>query len=776
MRPVTPWWIRYPRRWQQELDALTHRGWQWTVDASDQAHGLVSLRVHHPDALHAAAPVHPHAAADPADQHDSAGQTPTDDPRDDPGNDPRNGPGAADDRIRADRRRRGSSPRQPADPPVPPVSSVSLTVVFPAAYPFFPPDVRDPQQTLPINRHRDPVHGRLCLIHAQHWDLTTTAAQLLADRLPLLLADAGSQDAELDGRILEDPTPEPVGLCVPRTSARILVDGSWAIPAEVDHGTMLVGLLTLEDLRIGPGVVKRVLAPGLDLDTLAETPGRLFGHNVLGRWTRYPDFRPNDTARTLWRRVEPRLDPIRVTIAPGPDPSPGTTPTASDGWHLDDRIQVIGLLVPSEMRYREPGEEWIFLIRTQSDPAATPTYQVFGSAPAGADDVAARTPATAPVRGRSALVVGVGALGGTIAVELARAGIGNLDLLDGDVIDPATSCRQIAPALYAGLPKAGALREVLAENNPHTHVRAHQVDVGSAQPTRPGEPDPHTILVDLIQDMDLVVDTAADTAVSRYLATICRATATTFLHASATAGGHGGVVAAFGPEIEACWWCLLHHRHHRTVPFPPAAAGDEACVAPAGCSEPTFAGTGADLTTVAVHAARVALDRLIRPPLGASTAGIRGDLYVARLRDHRGRPIPVRWHARTLTQHPDCPMHPDDPDHPGHRSSCTPPLDAPLSTNPAPQPTSGRPGTPPTDPAATAHPSPPVTVTPAAGHRTTPAPTRTLRTQQRTSTSTGADAGVVPDPNPARQEVNEPWPPATALTPATATSPPPSIS
>lgn len=276
---MPPRWIRHPRRWHRELDALTHGGWQWTVDASDQAHGLVSLRVHHPDALRAAAPVRPREAPDPVDQRDSAGQIPTDDPGNDPGDDPGNDAGGeADDWIRADQECRDGSLRQPADPPV---SPVSLTVVFPPAYPFFPPDVRDPEQTLPISRHRDPVRGRLCLIHATDWDLTTTAAELLADRLPLLLVGSGGQDSELVRR-MEDPTPEPVGLCVPRTSARILVDGSWAIPTEIDHGTMLVGLLALEDLRIGPGVVKRVLAPGLDLDTLAETPGRLFGHNVLG--------------------------------------------------------------------------------------------------------------------------------------------------------------------------------------------------------------------------------------------------------------------------------------------------------------------------------------------------------------------------------------------------------------------------------------------------------------------------------------------------------------
>ena len=184
------------------------------------------------------------------------------------------------------------------------------------------------------------------------------------------------------------------------------------------------------------------------------------------------------------------------------------------------------------------------------------------------------------------------------------------------------------------------------------HVAAHIVTIGAVQVAGDGQPDPHAGIAHLVRHADLVIDTAADPSVSRYLAALCVASGRPFLHASATAGAHGGIVALFPTGAAGCWWCMLHHRHDQTLPFPPAADPEAGTVVPVGCTEPTFTGTGADLDTIASHATRTAIAHLTgdHPTRGSV-------LYVATLRDQHGRPVPVSWRTRRIRRHPDCRMH-----------------------------------------------------------------------------------------------------------------------
>ena len=239
-----------------------------------------------------------------------------------------------------------------------------------------------------------------------------------------------------------------------------------------------------------------------------------------------------------------------------------------------------------------------------------------------------------------------------------------------------------------------------------------------------GEPDPHSGLAHLIQHADLVIDTAADAAVTRYLAGLCWASSRPFLHASATAGAHGGIVALIRPGAAGCWWCLLHHRRDQTFPFPPAADPVDGAVVPAGCTEPTFTGTGADLATIAAHAARTAIAHLSRDPTPTGSV-----LYVAALRDHHGRPRPVSWPPGTSAATP--------------TARCTTCQRAAASSSRA-------------RPVRRLHNRRQRrTVRLAAGRNQQTATASTLRTQQRKqhSSAPASTAGAVLTPNPARQEV-----------------------
>ena len=78
----------------------------------------------------------------------------------------------------------------------------------------------------------------------------------------------------------------------------------------------------------------------------------------------------------------------------------------------------------------------------------------------------------------SVIVIGVGGVGSHAAEALARAGVGRLILIDGDVIDVTNINRQ-AHALHSsvGRAKAEAMRERIADINPSCDVSAKRLMV-----------------------------------------------------------------------------------------------------------------------------------------------------------------------------------------------------------------------------------------------------------------------------------------------------------
>ena len=69
-------------------------------------------------------------------------------------------------------------------------------------------------------------------------------------------------------------------------------------------------------------------------------------------------------------------------------------------------------------------------------------------------------------------VVGLGGVGGSCALALARSGVGCLTLVDGDVVEPGDFNRQaIAFDSLLGMPKPEACAKLIADINPDIRVR-----------------------------------------------------------------------------------------------------------------------------------------------------------------------------------------------------------------------------------------------------------------------------------------------------------------
>jgi hypothetical protein len=266
----------------------------------------------------------------------------------------------------------------------------------------------------------------------------------------------------------------------------------------------------------------------------------------------------------------------------------------------------------------------------------------------GRADLAARLPGGVGQRlaETTVTVVGVGALGGPIALELARAGVAGVHLVDGDRHEAATGSRQLPSVADAGEYKALAVARRILDHNPHCETSVGFRDLGDDD----GEELPR------LACSDLVIDATANPVASRFLAAHLRQAGTPLLIASATAGGWGGAIVTLPAAGGGCWECVQLHRADRRLPWPPAQ--DDGWLTPVGCSESTFTGGAFDLGEVALQTVRTALAILTTAPApsGVVRRSPYGDVQVLSLRGPRG-PQQPRWQSRGLTVHPGCPLH-----------------------------------------------------------------------------------------------------------------------
>jgi sulfur carrier protein ThiS adenylyltransferase len=84
------------------------------------------------------------------------------------------------------------------------------------------------------------------------------------------------------------------------------------------------------------------------------------------------------------------------------------------------------------------------------------------------------------VKGATIGIAGVGGLGSTIAIALARTGVGHLIIADFDLVEPSNLNRQQYFVDQIGLPKVYALRDTLTRINPHVRVTACHLRLGPA--------------------------------------------------------------------------------------------------------------------------------------------------------------------------------------------------------------------------------------------------------------------------------------------------------
>lgn len=208
------------------------------------------------------------------------------------------------------------------------------------------------------------------------------------------------------------------------------------------------------------------------------------------------------------------------------------------------------------------------------------------------------------LRDRKVAIVGCGSLGSKLAVILARSGVGEFLLVDDDLFLPDNLVRHDLDWRDVGIHKVDSVARRIALVNPAASCSVRRVRLGGQESSGTIE-----TLLESLAASDIIVDATADAKVFNYVCAAVAISKKPMVWAEVFGGGFGGLVARYRPSrepdpasmrraIES--WCA---DQGQVLPRPAYRYGGEP-------DSPAIA-DDADVTVMAGHAARMAIDLLI---------------------------------------------------------------------------------------------------------------------------------------------------------------------
>lgn len=281
---------------------------------------------------------------------------------------------------------------------------------------------------------------------------------------------------------------------------------------------------------------------------------------------------------------------------------PEGTPLPPKGkWsELQAALQAMGISVPtSRFALFACGEELFAYSVFEDSDEFFPAAVVIENPPAKRLD-----DAHAALTERKVGIVGCGSLGSKVAVTLARSGVGQFLLVDDDVFLPENLIRHDLDWRDVARHKADAVSSRVQLTNPSAVCAVRRDRLGGQESS--GSLDS---LIEALGACDLLVDASAEPKVFNYLSAAATLWKKPFVWGEVFAGGIGGLIARYRPEIEPdpqsirrnyFSWCA-EQGHQVPRPAGKYEGGEGA---------PFIADDG-EVSIIAGHVARFAVDLLI---------------------------------------------------------------------------------------------------------------------------------------------------------------------
>lgn len=505
----------------------------------------------------------------------------------------------------------------------------ALDVTFPELYPYFRCEVR--AENLDLLHHQNPFRKNLCLLGrgTDQWSTRDSLAWLLSDQLPKL-AEALDADTDSAAAALEEQQGEPVSDYYPyEIGDVVLVDSSWRIPPEFDRGRIKLEYKPHADDEPFRAVVTEI--------TWRHGPLYRAPDHLLGL---FPETLEGDLVRLEQPLLIDDPNEFQRLVRDGK----GQGKWCGPAW---SKRQVVGVVFPEESLWRgESGQGWLFVVGFKAKKALRANYRFVRADRAGVQDLTSRAPELRPLREHTVAVVGLGCLGAPSALEFARAGVGELRLLDCDRIDAAGSIRWPFGLHWAGLPKADALRHFIRSHYPLTKPIPFVHKLGASDSDV-------SVLNQTLDGATLIYDAAAEVGISYFLADWARHAGIPYVGVWSLQGAWGGQVARLLPGgATGCWYCLQRAKTEGQIPAPPH--DPKGWFQPTGCADPTFFGAGFDLSSIALAGVRLAVATML-VGRGAYPPS-RDDVLVLSWRDEHGVLITPQISGFRLSPFSDCPV------------------------------------------------------------------------------------------------------------------------
>jgi molybdopterin/thiamine biosynthesis adenylyltransferase len=512
---------------------------------------------------------------------------------------------------------------------------LKLSAEFPAFFPYVRCEVFAPE--LDLSHHQHPFSKNLCLLGraTTNWTVHDTLAGILKSQLENLLRAAEGKDrASVEG--LELQQPEPFSYYYDYSGNSIVfVDSDWAVDPAVRKGRFQIDVASLTPfigrvIQIEDDTGREIIKP----KSIAD------GSRVLkGRWVRADgDVRQKSAEAILVEaaKLEPRLADAR--------------------WQniFQRQLDIIAILYPEETGWRTRGLGWLFVLKAERPEFVKRSwrsgrYDTYLLRPgrAGLIDIQSRAPELQSMQDKRVALIGLGALGGPTAIECARSGLGGLNIMDGDFVEPGNAVRWPLGFSAAGYSKADALANFIAQNYPYTKVKAFPLKLGS--PTSLGGAN-LAQYEEFFSDANLIIDCTAEVGLHYALSQLARDRSIAYCSMSGTPGLWGGRVLRILPEkTEGCWNCFCHWLDEHKIPSPPEDPEGDSIMA--GCAEPVFTGPNYNALQISSFGLRYALDAFNPEPRFAF------DLCNVSFNSDSGAQLLPAWTTHNLSRHPTCTNH-----------------------------------------------------------------------------------------------------------------------
>ncbi|HPB98760.1 MAG TPA: ThiF family adenylyltransferase [Polyangiaceae bacterium] len=461
--------------------------------------------------------------------------------------------------------------------------TLPFVLKYPDLFPDTPPSVF-PRDGRCHSGHQYGTGGEMCLEYrSDNWDPSVTGAMMIASTHRLL---AGEQPSPNERAVVPDAHHATLGQQLRSAKGRYLTTPSFrAFMAQMAAGTCT------------PGMVVDLSGPGETWVAYVTAIGSLAKPNWIESDIPPSPIKPcpavlirvsalEDVTLTEHEHIEAL---IRVSV--GSD----SLPTNDDGGI---RIIVVADAQSARMFFTFPHDgQWKLLPYRTVDLRTEPS----------------RLSSThSTLKTKKVGILGAGSLGSKIAVTLARSGVRSFVLVDDDILKPENLVRHELDVRALGAHKVDGLEERVKAVAPKVDVKVRRVLLGGQESSATT-----SSVLDDLASCDLVIEATADPQAFNFAAAAARSANRPMLWTEVYAGGIGGFVGRVRPGIEPpphtarrqyLAWC-----RDQGIPW----IGDDRDYDSQIPEGPPLIADDADVSVIAGHASRMALDTLIRPEASA---------------------------------------------------------------------------------------------------------------------------------------------------------------